>query len=161
MPQLTRHYCSNCKNSIYNTMIDGKRVPIVHYIVTGQAEDTGPAVDGKQVKLTSFSRESLQMPTARVELCEICFSQIFGLKLLTAEDDPMYSDEQAELTWQENQQLQQDPEVQHVDRHARIASRALLAVKVGRGAARAPKLPKPRKRHAVPPIPKVRDIEAA
>jgi hypothetical protein len=146
MPQLNRFYCSNCKESIYNVKIDGQRVPIIHYIVTGQPDDTGPPFDvnGEGVKVTSFTREMMQahVPVKRVELCEQCFAEIFGLKLHTAESDPMYSAAQEAETAKVVTAAQQDVELQAVDRHAITVERPFLAIKVGRGARKAPKLPK-------------------
>lgn len=170
MPQQSRFYCSNCKNPIYNTFIgpDGKRaaegdkdavrVPLVHYIVTGQPDDTGAPFDGKVARITSFTRETLQMPVQRVELCEICFAEVFGLKLLTAEADPMYSDEQAEVTAKGISEVQQNVEIPAVDKAHLIATRALHAIKVDRGAAKAPKLPKPEPPKPPPPKPGVAGI---
>lgn len=40
MPQMTRHYCSRCKRSIYNT-----GVPLVVQLIIGQPEDTGEPFD--------------------------------------------------------------------------------------------------------------------
>ena len=158
MPQLNRMYCSSCGNSIYNTFVgsDGKRakegdpgavrIPLVHYIVTGQPGDSGPILDrnGEGVRVTSFSREIAQTPVQRVEFCEICFAETFGLPLLTAQEDPMYSAQQQELTTRAIDAVVQDQNIDEVATSAKIMERPLLALKVGRGAEKAPKLPKAR-----------------
>lgn len=155
MSQLTRMYCSSCGNSIYNTFVgsDGKRaaagdpdavrVPIVHYIVTGQPGDTGPLLDsnGEGVRVTSFTREITQVPTARVEFCEICFAETFGLALVTAEEDPMHSTEQVQQTAKAVGAVVQDAAIDEVHTNAVVLERPLLAIQVGRGAAQAPTLP--------------------
>jgi hypothetical protein len=100
MPQLTRHYCSRCQIAIYNCMINGVRVPILLYFVIGQPDDTGEFdVNGPGVMVPSFIREIMQshVPVARAELCINCVSEVFGLALVTAEEDPMYSVEQSDL----------------------------------------------------------------
>lgn len=149
MPNLTRMYCSNCKNSVYNTMIDGVRIPLVLYFVVGQPGDTGPMLDvnGEGVKLPSFVRELMQphVPVARVELCMNCVAEVFGVKLVTAKDDTMYSAEQAKLTAKDVGEVVQDASIDEVNTTAKVMERPLLALRVGRGAKKAPKLPKARK----------------
>lgn len=145
MPNLNRMYCSNCKNSVYNTMIDGVRIPLVLYFVVGQPEDTGPllGINDPGVKLPSFIRAMLlpHVPVARAELCMVCVAEIFGVQLVTAGEDPMYSAEQERLTRLEVQAVVEDREVNEVDTTAKVMERPLLALKVGRGAEVAPALP--------------------
>lgn len=172
MPNVNRMYCSNCKTSIYNTFIgpDGKRsaegtrgavrVPLVLYFVVGQPPDTGETlgVNDPGVKLPSFVRELMQahVPVARVELCMLCVAEVFGTKLYTADADPMHSPEQTAVT-ATKLAAAITPAMPEVDKHALQMERALLAVKVGRGGAKAPKLPKPtgigRRADGKPPAP--------
>lgn len=153
MPQLNRMYCSNCQNSVFNTMIDGVRVPLVLYFVIGQPADTGPTLDvnAPGVKVPSFVREMMQphVPVARAELCMNCVAEVFGVKLVTSEEDPMYSVEQAVLTGEAVQSIVQDATVDEVKTTAMVMERPLLALKVGRGAADAPALPPAKERPVV------------
>jgi hypothetical protein len=146
MPQ-SRFYCSKCKQSIYNVLTDGVRVPIVAQIVFGQPEDTGPPLDinGPGVKVPSAVREVMQphVPIKRLELCNNCFAETFGLKLVTAQDDPMYSVEQADETKKVVLAAIEDPDVDAVSTQAVAMERVILAAKVGRGEGKAPALPKP------------------
>lgn len=144
MPQLNRMYCSNCKTSIYNCMIDEIRIPLVLYFVVGQPGDTGPplGINDPGVKLPSFVREIMQVPVARAELCMVCVAEFFGVKLVTAEEDPMYSVEQEAVTKAVVEAVVQDAEIDEVNTIAKVMERPLLALKVGRGAKKAPKLPK-------------------
>lgn len=91
MPQITRHYCSRCQQSIYNCIIEGVRVPLVVYLVAGQPEDTGPTIglNDVGVKVPSVLRAIMSLPIARVELCVRCLAEVFALPLLAAADDPM------------------------------------------------------------------------
>lgn len=91
MPQLVRHYCSRCQQSIYNCIIDGVRVPMTIYLVAGQPDDTGDTLDlnADGVKVPSFIRALMSLPTARVELCVRCLAEVFALPLLAAGEDPM------------------------------------------------------------------------
>lgn len=149
MPQLTRHYCSNCKTSIYNCTINGVRIPLVLYFVIGQPADTGPplAINDPGVKLPSFVRAMMlpHVPAARVELCMNCVAEVFGVKLVTAQEDPMYSAEQEAQTKAEVQAVVDDKEIDEVNTVAKVMEHPLLAFRVGRGARKAPKLPKSRK----------------
>jgi hypothetical protein len=142
-------YCANCQNSVYNTMIDGVRVPLVFYMVVGQPADTGPplGINDPGVKIPSFVRALMlpHVPVARAELCMNCVSLIFGVPLLTAEEDPMYSAEQEAETKADVQPVIEDKAIDEVTTTAKIMERPLLALKVGRGAEKAPKLPKARK----------------
>ena len=144
MSQLVRMYCSNCKTSIFNCIIEGVRVPLVLYFVVGQAADTGPLLDvnAPGVRVPSFVRELMQphVPTARVELCIKCVAEIFGVALVTAAEDPMYSTEQAAATKAGIEVVVQDAEIDEVHTTAKVMARPLLAIKVGRGAAPAPAL---------------------
>lgn len=146
MPQLNRMYCSNCKRSIYNVLIDGVRIPLVLYFVVGQPSDTGPplGINDPGVKLPSFVRAMMlpHVPAARAELCMECVAEFFGVKLVTAEEDPMYSAEQEAVTKTEVEAVVQNKEINQVDTTAKVMERPLLALKVGRGAKKAPKLPK-------------------
>lgn len=146
MPQLNRMYCSNCKNSVYNTMIDGVRIPLVFYMVIGQPADTGPplGINDPGVKLPSFVRAMMlpHVPVARAELCMNCVAEVFGVKLVTAQEDPMYSAEQEAEAKAEVQPIIDDKAIDEVTTTAKIMERPLLAIKVGRGAERAPKRPK-------------------
>lgn len=160
MPQVQRAHCSRCGESVYNCLIDGIRVPILTYIVMGQPADTGPAVDldrGSPVKVPSVMRELMRTPVARVELCVACFADVFGLALVTADEDPLFDAD-----------LDGVPDVSRLDAKERAAfnalpaveqaramhSRALEAVRVGRGAPDA-KVPRPRRapNPATPPAP--------
>lgn len=144
MPQ-SRFYCSKCKTSIYNVMTDGIRIPLVVQIVVGQPEDTGPPLDinGPGVRVPSAIREIMQpyVPIKRLELCNNCFAEVFGLELVTARDDAMYSVEQTAETKQAVLQAVEDPDVDQVATNAVSMERVLLAVKVGRGEEPAPPLP--------------------
>lgn len=144
MPQLTRMYCSNCRESIYNCTIDGVRVPLVLYFVVGQPADTGPTLDvnAPGVQVPSFVRELMQphVPTARVELCIACVAELFGTALVTAEEDPMHSTEQVQQTAKAVGAVVQDATIDEVHTSAVVLARPLLAIKVGRGAAPAPAL---------------------
>lgn len=145
MPQ-SRFYCSKCKTSIYNVVTDGVRIPLVVQIVVGQPEDTGPALDinGEGVRVPSAIREIMQthVPLKRLELCNNCFAETFGLELVTAQDDAMYSVEQVAETKKMVLQAIENPEVDQVATNQVAMERVLLAVKVGRGKERAPPLPK-------------------
>jgi hypothetical protein len=143
MPQHQRMYCTNCGESVYNKTIDGERVPLVIYMVVGQPPDTGPAVDldvGSPVKVPSFVREIMQTPVARVEFCVPCFAAIFGLTLVTADDDPMYSSAQAAENTASYNAVQLDDSIPAVEKSQQIHARTLTAIQVGRGAKKAPKL---------------------
>lgn len=144
MPQ-SRFYCSKCKQSIYNVLTDGVRVPLVAQIVFGQPEDTGPPLDvnGSGVKVPSAVREIMQdhVPIKRMELCNNCFAETFGLELVTAQTDPMYSVEQSAETKRVVLAAVEDPEVDQVSTNQVAMERVLLAVKVGRGEEAAPALP--------------------
>jgi hypothetical protein len=145
MPQHQRMYCTNCGESVYNKMIDGERVPLVIYMVVGQPPDTGPNVDldiGSPVKVPSFIREITQTPVQRVEFCVPCFAQIFGLKLVTADEDPMYSKAQADENRETYNAVQMDESLPAVERSKQIHARTLTAIQVGRGAKKPPKLAK-------------------
>lgn len=139
-------YCSNCKSSVYNTMIDGVRIPLVFYMVVGQPPDTGPplGINDPGVKLPSFVRAMMlpHVPVARAELCMNCVAEVFGVPLLTAQDDPLYSREQEAETKIEVDAVVQDKTIDEVTTTAKVMERPLLALKVGRGAEKAPKLPK-------------------
>lgn len=161
MPQLNRMYCSNCKTSIYNVMVDGVRVPYVFYFVVGQPPDTGPQLDvnAEGVKVPSFIRAILQAPVPRAELCMNCVADIFGVPLVTAKEDPMYSDEQFDENTQAIREVMQDESVDQVNTNAAIMERPLLAIKVGRGAVDAPALP-PAKKVESPADPAAADVAA-
>jgi hypothetical protein len=144
MPQLTRHYCSRCQIAIYNCMVNGVRVPILLYFVIGQPEDTGEFdVNGPGVMVPSFVREIMQphVPFARAELCINCVSDVFGLALVTAEEDPMYSVEQSDLTAIEVRSVNSDKNIPAVEKAATAMDRVFTAIEVGRGAMAAPALP--------------------
>lgn len=131
MPQLTRHYCTRCKESVFNCLIDGKRVPTLIYIVVGIPDDVGEFdVNGEGVKTTSFTRELMQTEVARIELCEKCFAAVFGLALVTAQDDEMYDANNSKIP----RQLQlEDPSLARTEKMARMHARSLHAIAVGRG----------------------------
>jgi hypothetical protein len=141
MPQLSRHYCTLCKKSIYNVEIDGQRIPLVAYFVVGQPADTGDPLDvnADGVKLPSFVRELMQTPggTQRVELCIACLADVFGLALVTAADDPMYDVNNNQIA--DAREIAQG--VDQVEAFHRLHFRALHAIKVGRGAAQVSDLP--------------------
>jgi hypothetical protein len=147
MPQLTRHYCSRCQAAIYNCMVDGVRVPILLYFVVGKPDDTGECdVNGPGVKVPSFVREIMQphVPVARAELCMNCLSEVFGVELVTAEEDPMYSIEQSDLTATEVRAVVTDVDTPAVEKAATVMDRVFSAIQVGRGAKQAPPLPPPK-----------------
>jgi hypothetical protein len=144
MPQLTRHYCSRCQIAIYNCMVDGQRVPLLFYFVVGQPDDTGEFdLNGEGVKVPSFIREIMQphVPVARAELCMNCVGEVFGLALVTAKDDPMYSVEQEALTRALVSGVATDPAIPQVQKAATTMERIFTALQVGRGAIEAPALP--------------------
>lgn len=146
MPQLPRHYCSRCQIAIYNCMIDGVRVPILLYFVVAQPDDTGEFdVNGPGVRLPSFVRELMQphVPVARAELCMNCMSEVFGLALVTAEEDPMYSIEQSDLTAIQVRAVTSNKGIPAVQKAATAMDRVFTAIQVGRGARAAPPLPPP------------------
>lgn len=92
MPDTTRIYCTRCQESVYNTVVDGQRIPIVLRLNVGQPADTGPRLDcnGEGVKLPSFVRSLMQTPLPRVELCMACVAAVFHTPLVTAAEDPHY-----------------------------------------------------------------------
>jgi hypothetical protein len=156
MPQLNRHYCSRCQTAIYNCMIDGQRVPILLYFVVGQPDDTGVFdANGAGVRLPSFVREIMQahVPVARAELCMNCVSELFGVELVTAQEDSMYSIEQTKLTAVQIRAVATDSDIPAVQKAATVMDRVFLAFQVGRGALTAPPLP--------PPAPKAAPIDPA
>lgn len=164
MPQLQRFFCSNCKKPIDEVTVDGKPVPLVAYMVVGQVPDTDP-VDldtGSGVKVPSFIREAMQeyVTLRRFDWCINCLANLFGLTLCTAETDPLYSTEQviatstklvgaraADMAALEKKQAPRAA----VERHHDEVSRVMLAIKVGRGAMKAPKLPPKAMPAKVPP----------
>lgn len=141
MPQLSRHYCTRCKKSIYNVEIEGQRVPLVVYFVVGQPADTGDPLDvnANGVKVPSFIRELMATPagTQRVELCVPCVAEVFGVALVTAEEDPMYDSNNDRIP--DARQIAQG--VDQVEAFHRLHFRALHAVKVGQGRATVGELP--------------------
>lgn len=138
MPQISRHYCSRCGNSVYNCMIDGQRVPIALYFVVGQPPDTGDQVDVNALPVPSFVRELLAVPVSRAELCMKCVSEVFGVPCVLAKDDPMYDVNNDKIP--DALQLM-DPDMSQVERSKRMHMRALHAIKVGRGVASPADLP--------------------
>lgn len=167
MPQLQRFFCSNCLRPIDEVTIEGKPVPLVVYLVVGQPPDTGPPVDldeGSGVKVPSWVREIMQphVPTARVELCIPCVAEVFGTKLVTADADPMFSKEATRETARaislrrvadDTARQRGEPSRSSVQQHHDTVSKVLQAVKVGRGALKAPKLPKPDPKPRAAPAP--------
>lgn len=147
MPQMTRHYCSRCKRSIYNT-----GVPLVVQLIIGQPEDTGEPFDleAPTSKVPSFIREIMQLPIARLEFCVPCLADTFGLKVETPDSDPMFSPEQRDENASTYSAIRSKHEIDAVEKHAQLAARTLLAIKVGRGAEKPPKLP-PKKAIDEPP----------
>lgn len=155
MSQASRMYCSKCKNSIFNTLIDGIRIPLVLYFVVGQPGDTGAplAINDPGVKLPSFVRALMlpHVPVARAELCMTCVADVFGVPLVTADEDPMFSIEQAEITKAEVGAVVDNVAIDEVNTNAKVMERPFLAFKVGRGESVAPALP-PSRQPAAPPI---------
>jgi hypothetical protein len=90
MPQVARHYCTRCGQSIYNCVIDGVRVPLLAYLVVGQPADTGPTIDlnAPGVKVPSFVRTMLAADTPRVEFCMQCLADVLGQPLIEWSLDP-------------------------------------------------------------------------
>jgi hypothetical protein len=84
MTQAVRHYCDSCGRSVYNVEIDGKRVPLVFYMVVGQPPDTGPVIglNDPGIKVPQFVRELMATPTARMELCMECLAIALNLPLV-------------------------------------------------------------------------------
>ena len=136
MPDAVRTTCTRCKQSIYNCMIDGVRVPIFHRLNIGKPEDSGPAIalNDPGVKMTSYTRSMLQTPVARIELCEKCFAEVFGLPLVTADEDPMWDGEQVEAQEALNK-IMDDPETDRAEKFHMIHTRALHGFPVGWGEA--------------------------
>lgn len=131
MPALTRNYCTGCKESIYNCVVDGVRVPLLVRITVGQPSDTGPALDinGPGVQVPSFLREIMQTPLARMELCVKCAAKAFGVPLVTAAEDPLY-DANLDGIPDAKQVDATLPMVEQLHRHH---ARTLQAIYIGRG----------------------------
>jgi hypothetical protein len=144
MAELSRHYCVRCETSIFNVRTDDVRVPIVFKITIGQPDDTGPKLDvnAPGVRLPSVTREAMQdhVFVKSFSLCNNCVSEVFGLPLLTAEEDPMYSQDQAEASMRSVRAAAEDAEVDELATRAISLERAILAIQVGRGAVPAPPL---------------------
>lgn len=136
MPDTTRIICTRCKQSVYNCMIDGVRVPIVHRMNLGQPADTGPtlAINDPGVKLTSYTRSMMQTSVARIELCEKCFADVLGLPLLTADADPMFDEDQVAAQQAINRVRDQEG-VSYADAFHAMHTRAIHAFAVGWGEA--------------------------
>lgn len=158
MPQLTRHYCSRCARSIFNVEIDGKKIPLVIQMTIGQPADTGEPinVNDPEVKLPHFIREIMHLAQGlqRVELCVACFALVFGLPLVTAEEDEMWIppsqiDPQSPL-----RTIPQDPAVDFTQASAALYHRTFHAVEVGRGVKTVKDLPK---QFQAPPRPEMPD----
>jgi hypothetical protein len=162
MPQTQRYLCSNCERPIDEVKVGTKLVPLVAYLVVGQVPDAGPPIDLLEdgVKVPSLIREIMQphVSVARLEFCIPCFAELLGLKMYSAKDDPMYSPEQVKLTGSQLAERRQDnPHASSVEKHHDEVSRVLLGFKVGRGAVKAPKLPKPvLVKHPEPKVPSLR-----
>ena len=146
MPDVNRIYCSRCGESVYNCTIDtagdgsDQRIPVVHRIISGQVPDSGPPVDlcATGVRVTSFTREVMATPLARVELGERCFAEVFGLPRLDANEDPMFDTNNNKIP----DRLELNDE--HLDASEKgtlMHRRSLHALLVGRGAAKATDLP--------------------
>lgn len=158
MPNLTRIACTRCKESVYNCIIDGpngpERVPLAVRLNVGQPDDTGGALDviAANIRVPSIVRSLLLTPIARIELCVKCFGEVFGLPLVTAEEDPMYSD--AVFDWHQaiNAQFYPNDAIPLVERFHHIHARALHSLAVGWGEAAAEDLPAAHK--PAPPAPK-------
>lgn len=71
--------CHRCGYSVYDTFIDGVRVPGVFYFVVGQPHDTGAEIDWRDVPVPEWVRAVVQLPESRVELCIGCLLEVFGL----------------------------------------------------------------------------------
>ena len=134
MPLLARHHCTRCKESVFNCVIDGKRVPLVLYFVTGQPDDTGGPLDinGEGVKLPSFVRELQHTPVPRIELCMKCVAEVFNVPLVTAAADPLYDANNDKIP--DALQLT-DAAISKTEMLHRMHTRALHAIAVGQGRA--------------------------
>lgn len=140
MPQVSRHLCSNCGQSVFNCLINGQRVPLVFYMVVGQPADTGEPlnVNAPGVKVPSFVRELMkpEVLTARIELCMRCLAEVFGLPLVDEAHDPMSGAGMVPTIPVHSAQLGE------VERSMLMHERALHAVKLAHGKAKT-KAPKP------------------
>lgn len=138
MPDLTRIACTRCKQSVYNCFVDGPdgvplRVPLVIRMNIGQPEDTGPRVDvlAENVRVPSVVRELTLSPLGRIEFCVKCFGEVFGLPMVTADEDPMYSEAVFDLYQRWARSTWHDDSIPKVDRHALVNGRAIHALAVG------------------------------
>lgn len=148
MTDITRIYCSRCGESVYNCTVDPAvdeagqaiRIPIVHRITSGQVPDSGPPVDlcAAGVKVTSFTREMMAVPVARLALGERCFSEVFGLPRVEAASDPMWDVNNDKI--QDALQLNDDG-LSTSTKFSKMHTRSLHAIAVGRGVAKPADLP--------------------
>jgi hypothetical protein len=142
---ISRFYCSRCAESVFNCIIDGVRVPIVLQFNVGQVPDSGPpiAVNDPGLKLPAWIRELLlpHVPSANGNLCMKCLAEVFGTPCVEAQEDSMFSVEQAELTAARVTEVIRDPEIDQRTTNATIFERVFEAIEVGRGAKDAPPLP--------------------
>lgn len=141
MPQMSRYHCSRCKESIFNCLIDDKRIPLVFYMVVGQIPDAVEDLDvnAEGVKVPSFIREMMATPggTQRIDLCIKCLAEVFGLDLVAAADDPMYDSNNDKIP--DARQLAAG--VGQVEAWHRLHVRPLHAIMVGQGRAQVSDLP--------------------
>lgn len=88
MAQGQRYHCDRCGESVYNCLIEGVRVPIVVYMVAGVIPDYPTPFDDSapDVKMPQMVREMMDLPESRVEWCVACLAEVFGLRLVTAEE---------------------------------------------------------------------------
>lgn len=146
MPELSRHICTGCGQSIYNAMINGVRVPLVAQITVGQPNDTGPLlnINDATVAVPSVVRELAMTPVSRIELCMNCFASWIGQPLVTVEQDPMHDAGASPLA-----DLPTLPGVMsESERFALMHERTLYAARVAQGVSPAPAGQQCLRRHA-------------
>lgn len=142
---IPRFYCARCAESVFNCIIDGVRIPIVLQFNVGQVPDSGPPlpINDPGIKLPAWIRELMQphVADASGNLCMKCVAEVFGTPCVTADEDTMFSVEQAQLTKTIVDEVTADPEIDQRTTNATIFERVFEAVQVGRGVKQAPPLP--------------------
>lgn len=139
MPMLNRQYCTRCKESVFNRLIDGVRVPLVFYFVVGIPDDVGEVdINAPGLKVPSFVREIMQTALPRIELCMQCVAEVFGVALVTAAEDEMYDANNNKIA--DALELG-DANLPKVEMFARMHHRVLHAIAVGQGRATVEDLP--------------------
>ena len=144
-----RHHCFKCGDSVYNKIINGVRVPFVMYFIVAQPPDTGKRINPNRtganaIPLPHFARELLNMSEfgggePRVEICMQCVSDIFGLPLVTADQDPMFDGDMDNIP--DVRQIKNDGEMDSVARERIRLWRVFFAIALGRGTVTIDQLP--------------------